>query len=235
MWKITYLVWFLTIFFAGSGLLYLIIPVETFINEAGELVYYAYGYNEPGGVFPLISYDITLFSEHFIAFYVHVTFGPISLITGLINMYGTIRKRKPNIHRLAGKVYLITQFISLPAGMYLGMHEFAGIVAVYGFLGMGGSTLISSAMAYYYICKRNYELHREWMIRSYCIMWSSVVLFRIALMYWIPFEIYRIGGTIENDFRDLFIVCIFLSWSLPILVADIYISLTKPKLKKKTI
>ena len=71
------------------------------------------------------------------------------------------------------------------------------------------------------------------MIRSYFIMWCSVVLFRLGIMCWIPLEVKRFGGTLPNDFKDPFVVCIFLSWSLGLFGADIYLSNTKPK-KTKT-
>ena len=58
-------------------------------------------------------------------------------------------------------------------------------------------------------------------------MWSSVVLFRLAILFWIPFEVRRSGGELPADFRGPYVVCVFLSWSLALLAADVYLSLTK--------
>lgn len=65
------------------------------------------------------------------------------------------------------------------------------------------------------------------MIRAYFVMFSSVVLFRLAIMYFIPWEVRRTGGELPQDFLAPYVVCIFLSWSLPLLFADVYLSLTK--------
>ena len=229
--------WILTLIAGGSAFLYLAFPVETVFHYLGGWIYWLY-YDEitDSTNLPLLEYDKILFREHSLAFYMHVTFGPIALIAGLLQFNGRLRKSKPHIHRWVGRVYLIAQFLGLPGGMILGMHEFAGLVAMYGFIGMGGSTLICSAIGYYKITQGLVDEHREWMIRSYAIMWSSVVLFRISIMYWIPLEVRRIGGTIPDDFRDPYIVCIFLSWSLALLAADIYLAFSKPsKSKSKSI
>jgi hypothetical protein len=73
----------------------------------------------------------------------------------------------------------------------------------------------------------NVSEHREWMIRAYFVMFSSVVLFRLAIMYFIPWEVRRSGGELPQDFLAPYVICIFLSWSLPLLFADVYLSLTK--------
>ena len=227
----------LTVGVAIEGFLFVIFPTDDVLNHAGKIFYWLYVDNTNTTnilhKFPLVEWDMIMFSQQYIAFYTHVSLGPIALVAGFFQLNNKLRKQKPALHRWIGNLYLFCQLFSIPAGIWLGLHEYAGIAAVYGFIGMGGSTLLSSAFAYYYIRFGDYETHREWMIRSYFIMWSSVVLFRLGIMYWIPLEVRRFGGTLPNDFKDPFVVCIFLSWSLGLLGADIYLSYTKPK-KTKT-
>ena len=108
------------------------------------------------------------------------------------------------------------------------MYEYGGITAFYGFLGMGVSTLLSTSLAMYFaIARQDWERHREWMVRSYTIMWSSVVVFRLLIIYWIPWEVARTGGCLPEDFGPVYLVTIYFSWSLALLAADLYLSFSR--------
>ena len=227
------LVVFLSCVASFEGFLYLFLTPTELFDKVGRIIYYSY-FLESDDVanFPLFAWDINLFENHKIAFYAHIFFGPIALLIGPWQLLPSFRRKYIKLHTYLGYVYYVSQLIALPAGMILGMYEYAGLPALYGFLGMGGSTLLCSAMAFYAIKKANYDEHREWMLRSYFIMWSSVVLFRLAIIFWIPLEVRRIGGNLPQQFQAPYIVSIYLSWSLALLAADVYISLTKLKIKE---
>lgn len=115
--------------------------------------------------FPLLEWDMWLFREHWLAFYTHVIFGPIALMAGLFQLWPSLRRRRPLLHRWMGRLYLACQALSLPAGMYMSRFEYAGTEAMYGFFGMGGSTLLCSFMAYRSI--RNGECYCFWLVSSH--------------------------------------------------------------------
>mgnify|MGYP005996190781 CR=1 FL=1 len=152
-----YAVLLVTIAMALEGLAYVFVPTETLFQALGGYFYWTYvDIAAPNFLhrFPLLEWDLMMFEHQKIAFYTHITLGPLALVAGFFQLNPKLRKSNPKVHRSLGYVYFVSQLFSIPAGMWLGLHEYAGLAALYGFLGMGGSTLISSAMAFYYIKKR---------------------------------------------------------------------------------
>ncbi len=71
--------------------------------------------------------------------------------------------------------------------------------------------------------------HREWMIRSYSVCFSVSVLLRLSFLWLIPVMVDRLPEEVSDPYN----VLIFLSWSLPLLFADIWVSFNKYKIKLK--
>ena len=119
------------------------VDVLNHLNHAGKIFYWLYVDNTNTTnilhKFPLVEWDMIMFSQQYIAFYTHVSLGPIALVAGFFQLNNKLRKQKPVLHRWIGNLYLFCQLFSIPAGIWLGLHEYAGIAAVYGFIGMGGS------------------------------------------------------------------------------------------------
>jgi uncharacterized membrane protein len=111
-----------------------------------------------------------------VAFYIHIGFGAITLLTGWSQFSKKIRAKRLNLHRILGKIYAITVLISGSAGFYLALNATGGLVAQSGFTLMSLTWLSTTILAYSTILKGDQKAHRTWMIRSYATAFAAVTL-----------------------------------------------------------
>src|ERR1700716_2512749 len=52
-------------------------------------------------------------------FYLHISFGGIAMLTGWTQFSKKLRGRYLRVHRLVGKIYVLSVFISSCAGLYI--------------------------------------------------------------------------------------------------------------------
>jgi hypothetical protein len=92
-----------------------------------------------------------------------------SLVLGLSQFWNKLRMRYPKVHRTFGLLYLLAVLSSSLCAVILAFSTAKDVNWAYAFsLQIWVSVWISStAIAYYAVKLRNYELHKEWMVRSY--------------------------------------------------------------------
>ena len=150
-----------------------------------------------------------------VAFYIHISFGAFALLTGWSQFSKRIRTKNIQLHRVLGKIYLISILFAGTAGLYLALHANGGWIAQVGFSGMALSWLTTSILAYLAILKLNIEHHRIWMIRSYSLAFAAV-----TLRLWLPFfDIALVMG-----FDDSYTIISWLSWVPNLFVAEYFIN-----------
>ncbi|MCS4558935.1 DUF2306 domain-containing protein, partial [Shewanella sp. C32] len=66
-------------------------------------------------------------------FYIHITAGATALITGSVQLLRWSRRRL-RVHRLLGRIYVYSIFVSVPAGVYLAFYATGGLGSTIGFL-----------------------------------------------------------------------------------------------------
>lgn len=110
------------------------------------------------------------------AFYIHITFGGIALFVGWIQFIGKFRKKFMKAHRIIGKIYVFSIFISGPVGLYVGFFVRGGLITKIGFVFGAFIWTLITYMAYKAIRKGNIAKHREYMIYSYVGSFSAVML-----------------------------------------------------------
>ena len=130
------------------------------------------------------------------------------------NLYiGTTRKYF-KYHKLIGRIYLIGGALGAIAAMVITSspaHKAAGITLTstsISLLTLGSAWLLAAAMAYRAARNRRYDSHREWMIRSYVLVWSFVFC-RLAS---------RVPGVEDMGGGQAFI---WLSWVGPLIVGEV--------------
>jgi hypothetical protein len=64
--------------------------------------------------------------------------------------------------------------------------------------------------------------HRTWMIRGFSVMWCSVVLFRLGIIFVIPAV-----AELPQGYGPPYTAFIFLSWAVGLLLGDIYLFATR--------
>ena len=158
----------------------------------------------------------------------HVIFGSIAILTCCLQVWPWLRRRRPRLHRITGRVYVLAGV--LPAGL---TGIVAGAAAVTpGFSGkMGNITLSLVWLAVTFMGFRMARLgrhaeHRRWMIRSFALC-TSIVLNRLWVVGLIvalqPFLATRFGGDQQALIRSAVEAAIWLSWIVNLLLAEWWI------------
>jgi len=151
------------------------------------------------------------------AFFQHIIFGGLALLTGWSQFSKKLRNRNLNFHRTLGKIYISVCMISGIAGLYLAVYATGGMVAKLGFAGLALSWLSSTAIAYSSIRNHKIDKHQAWMIRSYALTFAAV-----TLRIWLP-----LSGILQIEFIDAYRVIAWLCWVPNIIFAEWLVSRLK--------
>ena len=131
----------------------------------------------------------------------HALFGGIALLTGVLQFHRGIRRHLP-VHRILGRIYVISCLVIGTAGIYMAVYSFGGWITHLGFGTLGVLLLLTTLAGYLAIRRHDVERHRDWMIRSYALIFAAVTL-RIEL----PLLIASFG-----DFTPAYLVVSWLCW-----------------------
>ena len=104
----------------------------------------------------------------------HVLCGLIALVIGPFQFWARIRNGFPKVHRIGGRVYLISVFIGAVAGMAMAVTSSRGLAFGSGLFVLAVAWLLTSGMAFVSIRKRNFIQHKQWMVRSYVVTFAFV-------------------------------------------------------------
>jgi len=111
------------------------------------------------------------------AFYTHIISGPFTLVAGLVLLSETVRRRRPAVHRVLGRVQVLcVLFIVSPSGLWMATRAATGPVAGAGFAVLAVATAVAAAMGWRNAVARRFDLHRQWMLRCYVLLCSAVAL-----------------------------------------------------------
>lgn len=135
---------------------------------------------------------------------IHTLFGPIALVLGLVNLLPAMRQRRRwPVHRWLGRVYLVSALALAGAGFSLSLHANGGAGTRAGFALLAVATLVTAAQGYRHIRARHVRQHREWMLRSYALIFAAV-----TLRIWLPLLIIAYQG----DFLPAYRWVAWVSW-----------------------
>lgn len=133
-----------------------------------------------------------------IAFYIHVFTSMFVLAAGYTQFSPRILSRYPTIHRAMGKCYIgIVLFVSGPASFIMALLANGGIIARMAFTSLSILWIYSTAGAWQAVRIKQYDVHRDWMYRSYALTLSAITLrgwkwLLIALFHLRPLDTYKI-------------------------------------------
>jgi uncharacterized membrane protein len=113
---------------------------------------------------------------HFTLLAIHAITGGLALLIGPIQFLSRLRTRYPAIHRIIGRIYMISVFIGSLAAFYSAVVSLDGFVAQVGFIFVAILWFYSIIQAYIAIRSGNILLHRIWMIRNYALTFAAVIL-----------------------------------------------------------
>src|SRR5215207_7265829 len=132
-----------------------------------------------------------------VAITLHTLFGPAALAMGLVNLLPALRQRRRwGVHRLVGRVYLVSVLALATAGLYLARHAAGGLGARVGFGLLAVGTLTTALQGYRSIRRGRVTRHREWMLRCYALIFGAV-----TLRIWTPILIVVYQGEFLPAYR----------------------------------
>ena len=119
---------------------------------------------------------------HYPLLVAHILFGSVALVAACLQLWPWLRRTRPRVHRVTGRVYLFGGVF--PAGIaVLGVAPVSstGPVSAVGNTVLGVLWLLTSVAGYRAARARRYRGHRRWMLRSVALTFS-IVLNRVWLV-----------------------------------------------------
>ncbi|MCX5469320.1 DUF2306 domain-containing protein [Acinetobacter sp. A-IN1] len=127
--------------------------------------------------FLLLKQDVVNTQPWQSAFKIHVVTSSLVLIAGFTQFFRIFHTRYPKIHRVSGWLYLITILgFSLPSGLILAFSAAGGLSTQISFVLLSLLWAITTLSALYFLLKKRWMLHRDWMIRSFALSLSALSL-----------------------------------------------------------
>lgn len=111
-----------------------------------------------------------------VGFFGHIIFGGIALLTGWSQFSVRLRKKRIELHRKLGKIYVLSALISGFCGFAIAPFATGGWVSALGFLALGALWLYTTYTAYVAIKRKDVDLHQAMMIFSYAACFAAVTL-----------------------------------------------------------
>jgi hypothetical protein len=148
------------------------------------------------------------------AFYIHITFGGIAMLTGWTQCSQKLRDRYLSTHRTIGKIYVGSVMLSSLAGFYIALFASGGIICTLGFGGLAIAWFFTVSMAYSRIIKRDIKQHENWMIRNYALTFAAVTL-RVYL---------PLSQIMHIEFIEAYRVISWICWVPNLIVAEMIIN-----------
>jgi len=152
----------------------------------------------------------------------HITAGGGALVLGFVQFWPKLRNFSWKLHRIIGFLYLLAILLSSSCAVILAFTTAYEVNWAYAFsLQVWVTVWISAtAIAYYAIIKRNVNLHKEWMVRSYIVTLAFIIS---GLAIKIPY-VQNLG-----TFADISPSFFWMGWSVPLYIYQIVLSSKKKK------
>lgn len=168
--------------------------------------------------------NIAKHPAHFPLVFLHMLGGTVMLVLGALNLYVGSTRRLFRFHRVIGYSYLVGGTLGAASALALSLanvhgefiEPFAFELTKVGDLGFALAALsiawlVTAAMALRAAINRRFDSHRDWMIRSYVLVWSFVLCRLIAQIPPLAF-LGELGGGAALG---------WLSWLIPLAIAEI--------------
>jgi uncharacterized membrane protein len=141
----------------------------------------------------------------------HTLAGIFALLIGPINFSSRIRQRHMQLHRVLGRIYVVSVFVG----------SFTGIALAAGRPGLPGTTMqavawmVCTTAAFVTARNRQIAVHRQWMARSYAVTFTFVSsrVLNLVPAYWSHLgDVLSAVGVIAFTLASLLIVDVGLNW-----------------------
>lgn len=144
----------------------------------------------------------------------HITAGGGAIISGMLQFWKKLRNYSWKLHRFIGFIYLLAVLTSGLCAVVLAFTTAYKVNLPYAFsLQIWVSVWVSTTfIAYYAAIKKKFQLHKEWMIRSYIVTVAFVIS---GLILKIPYV--QSLGSFEDISPSLF----WFGWAVPLFIYEV--------------
>jgi hypothetical protein len=164
-----------------------------------------------------------LFWDRRYGLWIHILGGTLALFIGPAQLWLGETRQRLSLHRLLGCAYLIGVALLSLGAFYLSLTTSLGFTYASGLFSMALASAIATSMAYLAIRRRDFVRHREWMIRSYVVIFSFVI-FRAEVAVLQPLGI---GGPAPAGDLVRISFAAWSSWAIPLLLTQVLLELPK--------
>lgn len=98
------------------------------------------------------------------------------LFLGPVQFVPAVRHRYPRLHRITGRIYLISLSVAAVMGVLTAIVSASGFAVQVIFLLLAGAWVLTASLGFRAVRRRQYQLHRLWMIRNYSLTFAAVML-----------------------------------------------------------
>ncbi|MGE7775749.1 DUF2306 domain-containing protein [Chitinophaga sp. NPDC101104] len=144
----------------------------------------------------------------------HITAGGGALISGIVQFWPKLRNFSWKLHRAIGYLYLLAIIVSSLSALVLASTTARSISWGYSFtLQVWASVWISATfIAWWTAFRRQFKLHREWMVRSYIVTVAFLVSgFALKIPY-----VQQLGS-----FEEVSVPMFWMGWAVPLYAYEI--------------
>jgi uncharacterized membrane protein len=141
----------------------------------------------------------------------HTLAGTLALLIGPINFSSRIRKGHLKLHRVLGRIYVVSVFV----GSFTGIALAAGRPGLPGTSMQAAAWMVCTTAALITARNRQIAQHRQWMARSYAVTFTFVSsrVLNLWPRYWSHLgDVLSAVGVIAFTLASLLIVDLGLSW-----------------------
>jgi hypothetical protein len=164
------------------------------------------------------------FAAHPLLTLIHIVPGLLFMLLAPLQFVKRLRNGYPRVHRLTGYVVLVSGLIIGSTALAMGfIMAIGGIVETLAITVYGTLFLFSLIRAYLYILRRNFSLHREWMIRAVAIGLAVSTTRPIVGLFFGTSQF--TGLTVQQYFG----VAFWIAFTLHIIAAEWWIRKTREK------
>lgn len=107
-------------------------------------------------------------------FIVHTFIGGTALLCGPLQFNQTILRTNRRLHRIPGRIYVWTVWVTSVSGLWLAIYFDVTVIAKIAFAAAAAIWFGTTGVGYMRIRQKKVAEHREWMIRSFALTFAFV-------------------------------------------------------------
>ena len=106
----------------------------------------------------------------------HITGMLFAVLAGPFQFRPRLRARHRGVHRALGKLYVAGAIVGALGGLYMAQFSASGPPSDLGFALLAIAVLVTTTLGFVRIRQGRVQSHREWMVRSYALIFAAVTL-----------------------------------------------------------